>query len=162
MRHNGDRTQIKEDLMTASRVYEPVSPSRDEIKIAQESSRTLSRFLKRNLRVQIAETKEIVELPVSAVRLLVDLLTNMAEGNAVTLMPIHAELTTQQAADLIGISRPYLIKLLEDREIKYHMIGTHRRIYFQDLKNYMDKNKQAREEALNELAVQAQDLDMGY
>lgn len=148
--------------MTASRVYEPVSPSRDEIKIAQESSRTLSRFLKRNLRVQIAETKEIVELPVSAVRLLVDLLTNMAEGNAVTLMPIHAELTTQQAADLIGISRPYLIKLLEDREIKYHMIGTHRRIYFQDLKNYMDKNKQAREEALNELAVQAQDLDMGY
>ena len=148
--------------MTASRVYEPVSPSRDEIKIAQESSRTLSRFLKRNLRVQIAETEEIVELPVSAVRLLVDLLTNMAEGNAVTLMPIHAELTTQQAADLIGISRPYLIKLLEDGEITYHMVGTHRRIYFQDLKNYMDKNKQAREEALNELAVQAQDLDMEY
>jgi excisionase family DNA binding protein len=136
--------------MTASRVYEPVSPSRDEIKIAQESSRTLSRFLKRNLRVQIAETKEIVELPVSAVRLLVDLLTNMAEGNAVTLMPIHAELTTQQAADLIGISRPYLIKLLEDGKIAYHMVGTHRRIFFQDLKNYMDKNKQAR------------DLDMGY
>ena len=148
--------------MAASRVYEPVSPSRDEIKIAQESSRTLSRFLKRNLRVQIAETEEIVELPVSAVRLLVDLLTNMAEGNAVTLMPIHAELTTQQAADLIGISRPYLIKLLEDREIKYHMVGTHRRIYFQDLKNYMVKNKQAREEALNELAEKAQDLDMGY
>lgn len=148
--------------MTASRVYEPVSPSRDEIKIAQESSRTLSRFLKRNLRVQIAETKEIVELPVSAVRLLVDLLTNMAEGNAVTLMPIHAELTTQQAADLIGISRPYLIKLLEEGEIKYHMVGTHRRIFFQDLKYYMDKNKLAREEALDELAAQAQDLDMGY
>ena len=148
--------------MTASRVYEPVSPSRDEIKIAQESSRTLSRFLKRNLRVQIAETKEIVELPVSAVRLLVDLLTNMAEGNAVTLMPIHAELTTQQAAHLIGISRPYLIKLLEEGEIKYHMVGTHRRIYFQDLKNYMDKNKKTREETLDELAAQAQDLDMGY
>jgi excisionase family DNA binding protein len=148
--------------MTASRIYEPVSPSRDEIKIAQESSRTLSRFLKRNLRVQIAETKEIVELPVSAVRLLVDLLTNMAEGNAVTLMPIHAELTTQQAADLVGISRPYLIKLLEDGEITYHMVGTHRRIYFHDLKTYMDKNKKAREETLDELAAQAQDLDMGY
>ena len=148
--------------MTASRVYEPVSPSRDEIKIAQESSRTLSRFLKRNLRVQIAETKEIVELPVSAVRLLVDLLTNMAEGNAVTLMPIHAELTTQQAADLVGISRPYLIKLLENGEIKYHMVGTHRRIFFQDLKNYMDKNKKAREETLDGLVAQAQDLDMGY
>jgi len=148
--------------MTASRVYEPVSPSRDEIKIAQESSRTLSRFLKRNLRVQIAETKEIVEIPVSAVRLLVDLLTNMAEGNAVTLMPIHAELTTQQAADLVGISRPYLIKLLENGEIKYHMVGTHRRIFFQDLKNYMDKNKKAREETLDGLVAQAQDLDMGY
>lgn len=148
--------------MTVSRVYEPVSPSRDEIKIAQESSRTLSRFLKRNLRVQIAETKEIVEIPVSAVRLLVDLLTNMAEGNSVTLMPIHAELTTQQAADLVGISRPYLIKLLENGEIKYHMVGTHRRIFFQDLKNYMDKNKKAREETLDGLVAQAQDLDMGY
>jgi excisionase family DNA binding protein len=148
--------------MTASRVYEPVSPSSDEIKIAQESSRTLSRFLKRNLRVQIAETKEIVELPVSAVRLLVDLLTNMAEGNAVTLMPLHAELTTQQAADVIGISRPYLIKLLEKGEIEYHMVGTHRRIFFQDLKTYIDKNKKAREETLDELAEQAQDLDMGY
>lgn len=148
--------------MTASKIYEPVSPSRDEIKIAQESSRTLSRFLKRNLKVQIAETKEIVEIPVSAVRLLVDLLTNMAEGNAVTLMPIHAELTTQQAADIVGISRPYLIKLLEEGEINYHMVGTHRRIYFQDLKHYMDNKKSAREEVLDELAAQAQDLDMGY
>lgn len=148
--------------MTSSKTYDPVSPSRDEIKIAQESSRTLSRFLNRNLKVQIAETQEVVELPVSAVRFLVDLLTNMAEGNAVTLMPIHAELTTQQAADLIGISRPYLIKLLEAGEINYHMVGTHRRIYYQDLKNYIEKNKKAREEALDELAAQAQDLDMGY
>jgi len=148
--------------MTASKIYEPVTPNSDEIKIAQESSRTLSRFLKKNLKVQIAETKEIVELPVSAVRLLVDLLANMAKGNAVTLIPIHAELTTQQAADLIGISRPFLIKLLEDGEIDFHMVGTHRRIYFQDLRNYMDKNKKAREEALDDLAAQAQDLDMGY
>lgn len=148
--------------MTASQIYEPISPSRDEIKIAQESSRTLSRFLKKNLKVQIAETKEIVELPVSAVRLLVDLLTNMAKGNAVTLMPIHAELTTQQAADIVGISRPYLIKLLEKGKINYHMVGTHRRIYFQDLKQYMDKENKAREAVLDELASQAQELDMGY
>lgn len=148
--------------MITSQTYEPVSPSKDEIKIAQSSSRTLSRFLSKNLKVRIAETDEIVELPVSAVRLLVDLLTTMAEGNAVTLMPIHAELTTQQAADLMGISRPYLIKLLEDGEIPYHKVGTHRRIYFQDLKDYKERKEKAREKALDELAAQAQELDMGY
>ena len=94
-------------MATDLALRDPVSPTEDETKLAQASSRQLSRFLKQNLRVRIPETDEIIVIPAAAVRLLVDLLSAMAEGNAVTLMPIHAELTTQQAADLLGVSRPF-------------------------------------------------------
>src|SRR6266404_2161661 len=95
---------------------EAVTPTPDDSRLAQESSRRLTRFLaksrKRNpLRVRIGpdgEREETLSIPVSAFRLLNDILTEMAKGNAVTLIPIHAELTTQQAADLLNVSRPFL------------------------------------------------------
>lgn len=92
-----------------------------------------------------------MELPLTAARLLVDVLTQIAEGNAVTVIPIHAELTTQQAAEYLGVSRPYIIKLLESNEIPYRLVGSHRRIYFRDLKSYRDKLKAKRRETLAEL-----------
>jgi excisionase family DNA binding protein len=143
-------------------IYGPVTPSKDDIHLAETSSRTLARHIKNNLTVQIKESGEIVQLPVTAVRLLVDLLSAMAAGNAVTLVPIHAELTTQQAAELLNISRPWLIKLLEQGKLKYHKIGTHRRILFKDLMEYQRKNTEEREKALDELAAQAQELGLGY
>lgn len=142
--------------------HEPVTPTVDDVRLAKASSRRLAPFLNRNLNVRIAETDERVELPAIAVRLLVDLLSAMAEGNAVTLIPIHAELTTQQAADLLGMSRPFLIKQLEDGVIPFRKIGTHRRVLFSDLMKYKHEIDSKREEALDELAAQAQELDMGY
>jgi excisionase family DNA binding protein len=142
--------------------YEPQIPTADDSKVARESSKTLSRYASRSISVRVSDTDELVELPETAVRLLVDLLSNMAEGNAVTLMPVHAELTTKQAADLLGVSRPYLIRLLEEGKIPYHMVGTHRRVYFKDLQDYKRTIEEDRAKALDQLAAEGQELDMGY
>ena len=141
---------------------EPVVPTADDVRLAKLSSRRLAPFSNRPLKVRIADTRETVELPAVAVRLLVDLLTAMAEGHAVTLMPVHAELTTQQAADLLGVSRPFLVKQLTDNVIPYRKVGTHRRILYRDLMRYQQQVDERRLEALAELAQQAQELDLGY
>jgi excisionase family DNA binding protein len=104
----------------------------------------------------------VLTLPVAAARLLEHLLTEMAHGNAVTLIPVHAELTTQEAADYLNVSRPYLIRLLEENAIRFHKVGTHRRVRFQDLKAYKERIDAKREKAMNELVAEAQELGLGY
>src|SRR3712207_4508727 len=91
---------------------EPVTPSEHDVPLARKSSQQLAQLASRDLTVNVAETGEAVTLPAAAVRLLVDLLTQMARGNSVTIVPFHAELTTQQAADFLGVSRPFLVKQL--------------------------------------------------
>jgi len=140
----------------------PAAPTVEDVRLAMASSRRLAPFSNKNLNVRIGETNETVELPAVAVRLLVDLLTEMAEGNAVTLIPIHAELTAQKAADLLGVSRPFLVKQLTDNVIPFRKVGTHRRILFSDLMKYKQQIDEKRLEALEELAEQAQELDLGY
>lgn len=141
---------------------EPIAPSEEESSLARESSRSLSSLTTRNLNVHLPETDEDIVLPASAVRLLVDLLSAMADGDAVTLIPIHAELTTQQAADFLSVSRPFLVKLLEGNKLPFRKVGTHRRILFKDLMDYKHQIDEARIKTLDELAAQAQELDMGY
>lgn len=139
-----------------------VVPSEKDSKLATESSRILASAAQEGeLRVHLEDGKTLI-LPQAAARLLSLLLTEMGRGNAVTLIPIHAELTTQEAADFLNVSRPYLIRLLETKEIPFHKIGTHRRVKFSDLRSYQDKILQDRNAAMDELATQAQDLNMGY
>jgi excisionase family DNA binding protein len=148
---------------------ETVTPSEDDARIAQESSRRLAKLVatrrKKPLKVRIEPdggTEETVSIPASAFRLLADILTEMARGNAVTLIPIHAELTTQQAADLINVSRPFLVEQLEKGIIPYRKVGTHRRILFKDLMQYKQMIDAKRLKALEELSALDQKLGLGY
>lgn len=146
---------------------EPVAPSVRERELAQVTSRQLAKHLKTRepLRVQVLEDDqpgEAVAIPASALYLLQRILAEMAEGNAVTLIPVHTELTTQQAADLLNVSRPFLVNLLEKGEIPHRKVGTHRRVRFEDVTAYKHRSDEKRLDALRKLAEQAQELDMGY
>ncbi|HWL09542.1 MAG TPA: excisionase family DNA-binding protein [Planctomicrobium sp.] len=145
--------------MVTATIREPFSPTDDDRRLAEESTRMLSPFRHQKLSVQIPKTGEQVELPAIAVRMLLDLLSEMAAGNPVTLIPYHAELTTQQAADLIGVSRPFLVGQLESGVIPFHMVGTHRRVRFSDLMNYKRDMDQKRLETLQQLSAESQELD---
>ena len=146
---------------------DPVKPTPNEAILAQETSQRLAMMLDKqaDVKLQILEQErsdEVLIVPASAMRLLVHILSEMAQGNAVTLTPIQAELSTQQAADLLNVSRPYLVQLLENGEIPHHKVGTHRRVLFEDVVRYKEDVKAKRRLALEELTAQAQELNMGY
>jgi excisionase family DNA binding protein len=154
--------------MTAQsfRYAEPMIPSDSEIELARNSSRVLAslnltKTKTIDISLEIDNHHSSVTLPLSVFKLLVSILAQMAEGNAVTLIPVYAELTTQEAADLLNVSRPFLIRLLEEKKIPFRKVGTRRRVLFQDLKDYKAKIDAARRKILDDLANEAQ-LDMGY
>jgi len=156
------------EVMSAITVLEPVAPTEHESQLAEKSSRTLSYYVQdaeeQTIRVvpKGGKGEEVVTIPAIAFRLLVNILTQMAQGNAVTLIPVHAELTTQEAADLLNVSRPFLVKLLEEGEIPYRKVGTRRRVLYKDISAYKRRIDERRRATLNELAAQAQELGLGY
>jgi len=143
-------------------------PSAEDIALARESGRALSTVLKTRDTTQQIDFQDdegavrTVTIPTTALRLLLDVLTEIGQGNAVSIIPIHAELTTQEAADVLNVSRPFLVQLLEKGEIPFHKIGTHRRVRYQDVITYKNRIDAARRNALDELTEQAQELGMGY
>ncbi|MGH9197942.1 MAG: helix-turn-helix domain-containing protein [Acidimicrobiia bacterium] len=139
--------EAAEEAKTALRVLETIHPHKSPAVTidADEGGQTPS-----------------VVVPRGAFELFLEILGQMANGNAVTIVPIHAELTTQQAADYLNVSRPYLIGLLEANKIQYRKVGTHRRIKFADLMKYKQEDYAGRRAALDELTAEAQRLGLGY
>ena len=146
---------------------EPVAPSEKDKALAKVSSRQLVSLLgaKKELTLRVLKDgrpSEPVSVPMSAMRLFVSILTEMAKGNAVTLIPTHVELSTQEAADLLNVSRPFLVKLLDEGKIPSRKVGTHRRVLLADLAASKKLSDQERQKVLEALAVDAQELNMGY
>ena len=155
---------MTESLLTSPDTY---VPSESDAREAVLSSRQLASVgvsprVSLSLNVEVNGKREVVPLPNSMVRLLTDILTNIAQGSAITLFPTHAELTTQQAADLLNVSRPTVIQLVQAGKLPHHMAGTHRRIKFRDLMEFKRDQAIVSRQALDELAQEAQELDMGY
>lgn len=145
---------------------EVIKPSEADSALAKESGQRLAAHLGDaggvRLELKTGTTSEELILPPSALRLLHSLLTELGQGNAVTLTPIRAELTSQQAADLLNVSRPHLVKLLDEGAIPSRKVGTHRRVQLEDLLTYKRDFLARRQAALDELAALSQELDMGY
>ncbi len=116
----------------------------------------------RHTKITMCLDDQAVPLTPRMVDLLNTLLDLLAQGQPVTVMPLEAELTTQEAANLLGVSRPHLIKLLEQGRIPYRKVGTHRRVRVQDVLAYQERTRREQEAALNALQAQAQELNMGY
>ena len=143
-------------------------PAEAEIRAAMLSQRVLASHLSTTPETQTiqildhAGQSHEVELPTSALRLLVDVLAELAEGNAVKVVPVQAELTTQDAADMLNVSRPHLVKLLEEGVLPFHKTGKHRRVRFVDVMQFKARREQASHDAMKALAGQAQELRLGY
>ena len=140
-------------------------PTAQEAEEAKITSRALSKYAhNERLHLKIASNNESEDLilPGYAINLLLAMLTEMSKGNAITVMPIHAELSTQETAELLNVSRPHLVDLLEQGKIPFRKVGTHRRVLANDVFDYKQRIDEARFKALDDLAAQAQELGMGY
>ena len=143
-------------------------PTAEEIAIAQECSREISAYLETGAKSQLIDIssrdglKHELSIPTRALSLLVDILAQLGQGNAVKIIPIHAELTTQEAADILNVSRPYLVKMLDQGDIPHHKVGRHRRVRYQDLMDYKSAVDANRASALDELSALSQMHDPEY
>lgn len=130
-------------------------PSKEEQKFASDAVAELNDLLEGMYdiapEVKIAETDEAIRVPLKALKLLSAIVEAMAEGKAVSVIPIDAELTTQAAAEYLNCSRPYVIKLLDEGRIPFSKVGKHRRVKYKDLVAHKKAQQKITKEALNEL-----------
>ncbi|WP_417730550.1 helix-turn-helix domain-containing protein [Rosistilla oblonga] len=139
-------------------------PSETDIANAKEFSRAVARDIDPTSVITIQSTGDgrSIEVPKNVFDVLVKTLAIMAEGKAFSLIPVDKELTTQQAADILNVSRPFLSKVLDLGEIPHRKVGRNRRVKFCDLIEYKKKQEQSSKAALQSLADEAQELGMGY
>jgi excisionase family DNA binding protein len=142
----------------------PQIPSDEESAQAREAGRTLARLMpedERPLRLVTEDNRhEMISIPPGAVRLFLDILTQLGQGRAVTIVPGKVELTTQEVADYLNVSRPYVVKLIESGKLPARLVGTRRRVSFADLIKFDEEDRKTRRAALDELARIDQELKL--
>lgn len=130
-------------------------PSKEEQKIAMDSYHTfadvISGLHKNGVQIEIEETNEKIKVPLKALKLLAEILKVTSQGKPISIVPIATEMTTQAAADLLGCSRPHLVKILENGEIPFTKIGKHRRVRFEDVMSYKKRKKAEQEKLLTQI-----------
>ena len=138
-------------------------PTPEEADMARNAGTVLARHRNKrgglSLHVRKGAKGADVDLPPAVSRLMLDLLLAVGQGEAVTLVPFGGELSTQQAADMLKVSRPFLVKLIENKEIPYHKVGTHRRIRAEDVFAYRQRRDRTRNDALTRLARLGQEIE---
>jgi excisionase family DNA binding protein len=132
------RKPTKEEQRTALESYDALASSLDQLR---------SEFPE----IEIEETEEKIRIPVGALKLLARILKEISQGNPISIVPIATEITTQAAAELLGCSRPHVVKLLEEGKIPFTKVGKHRRIRYEDLAAYKKEMKSIQRQRIQEL-----------
>ena len=138
--------------------------SKEEQKIAIQSYDARSSVIKElksnNPEIEIDETQERIKIPLSALKLLGEILEAMSKGKPFSLVPIATEVTTQKAAEILGCSRPHFVKLLEEGKIDFTKVGKHRRVKFEDVMNYKRKMKEAQKKHIIEIMQSDEEIGL--
>lgn len=142
-------------------------PNAHDMQLAAESSRTLGAMTQTTGDLMLTVTGEggitsQIQIPASAMRLLFAALSEMARGNGVSLLPLNAELTTQEAADVLNVSRPYLVGLLEKGEMAFRKVGVQRRVLLREVIAYKTRTDIDRRAAIGEMVRLGQEIGIGY
>ena len=149
-----------------SAALQPVQPDHEDVATADAALTRVKAYLGNHrpdadvVRIRIEEDDNVLTLPRAAVEVFTQVLAYMAAGRGVVVVPADAELTTQEAADLLNVSRPYLIGLLEAGAIEYRKVGKHRRIKAASLMEYLRNDDQRRRQAADELSSLTQEMGM--
>lgn len=135
-----------------------------EQKAALESYQTLAKTIKQlssdMTEIEIKETKELITVPIKAMRSLSEVLEAMSKGQAISIVPMATEVTTQKAAEIIGCSRPFLVNLLKKGAMPYIKVGRHRRIKLEDILAYKEKQKITQKEHLTRMMYNDEELGL--
>ncbi|MDF1571950.1 MAG: excisionase family DNA-binding protein [Bacteroidales bacterium] len=130
-------------------------PTKEEQKTALQSHEALIALINnlttRNPLIEIEETKERIRIPISALKLLAKILEEISKGNPISIVPLATEVTTQATAEILGCSRPHVVKILEEGKIPYTKVGKHRRVQYEDVINYKKQMKKKQKSDIQKL-----------
>jgi excisionase family DNA binding protein len=142
---------------------EPLAPTEKDVLLARASQRQIGGMtFGRRQSVKLEIDGKLTSIPVGLARLLIEAITRMAEGKSIAVVPLDDEISPQEAAEILSVSRPFATMLFDKGAIPSRMVGTHRRALTSDVLAYKQRERAARLQVLDELAAEGQRLKMGY